>query len=125
MIRYVTIKSAPISERMWNVGDEARVLNDKIRLGGNWFPFDDRYEYEEVIKWGFNEFTITTDEVKNNDKVFASSEGTDFGVWTFFDEGGGTAPMPFWANRKACKKIIKVNGKDIDKISDSKLNDLY
>lgn len=78
----------------------------------------------EDIIWGNNIFTVSDEKVENNDKVFASSEGIDFGVWTFFDEGGGTAPMPFWANRKTCKKIIKIDGKDIKKINTNKLNDL-
>lgn len=44
IIQIVTVESAPISERMWSKGDEAVIENGQIRIGGNWFPFDERYK---------------------------------------------------------------------------------
>lgn len=46
--RKVIVKHAPISERYWNVGDEAKIENGQIRLGGAWFPFDERYSVEQL-----------------------------------------------------------------------------
>lgn len=54
-------------------------------------------------------YTLTDDKPNNNDKVLTDG----YGVWRFFDEGGGTAPLPYWANHKTCKKIIAINGKEI------------
>ena len=39
----VIVEWCPISERYWNEGDIAKIENGKIRLGGCWFDFDDRY----------------------------------------------------------------------------------
>lgn len=46
--REVIVKSAPITERYWSVGDIATIRNNQIRLGGCWFNFDDRYIVEDV-----------------------------------------------------------------------------
>lgn len=47
-MKYVTVISAPISERMWTKGEVAKLdeENAKIRVGGNWFDFDERWEIE-------------------------------------------------------------------------------
>ena len=42
--RTVIVNDAPISDRIWSKGDVATIRNGKIRLGGTWFPFDDRYD---------------------------------------------------------------------------------
>ena len=39
----VIVQYAPISERYWNMGEKALIINNKIRLGGCWFDFDKRY----------------------------------------------------------------------------------
>lgn len=65
-------------------------------------------------------FTLTDEKPQNNDKVLTENHG----VWTFFDEGGGTAPLPYWANYKTCKKIVAINGKDIKEFSKIRLDDL-
>jgi hypothetical protein len=46
--RRVRLITAPISERYWNTNDIYVVRDNKIRLGGCWFNFDERYEYVEV-----------------------------------------------------------------------------
>jgi len=48
----------------------------------------------------------------------------EHGIWTFKDEGGGSAPLPYWANKRTCKKITAINGKDITEISKSRLEGL-
>ena len=44
----ITIKYAPITERYWFVGCVGTINNDKIRVGGVWFPFDGRWEVEDA-----------------------------------------------------------------------------
>jgi len=33
----------------------------------------------------------------------------EYGVWEFRDYGRGSAPMPYWANKNTCKKLILIN----------------
>jgi len=66
-------------------------------------------------------FTTTDEDPQNGDHVITE----EYGIWVFKDEGGGTAPLPFWANKNACKKITAINGKDITEISKSRLEDLF
>jgi hypothetical protein len=42
----VIIEDSPISDRMWYKGQEATVdpKNGQIRVGGNWFAFDERWK---------------------------------------------------------------------------------
>ena len=47
--RQVIVEFAPISERMWYKGIEATINFNQIRMGGNWFDFDDRYIVKEII----------------------------------------------------------------------------
>ena len=50
-------------------------------------------------------YLVVDDTPKNGDLVT-----TNHGVWEFRDETGtGSAPMPYWANRKTCKKIAPFN----------------
>lgn len=44
----VIIEFAPISERYWQPGDEATINNNKIRLGGCWFNFDNRFKIRSI-----------------------------------------------------------------------------
>lgn len=44
----VKIVFAPISERYWSVGDNAKISGGQIRLGGCWFDFDERYIVEQI-----------------------------------------------------------------------------
>ena len=54
-------------------------------------------------------YIISDDEPKNGDKVIA-----DNSVWDFKDETGfGSAPMPYWANKKTCKKIESTTDKKL------------
>jgi hypothetical protein len=48
-------------------------------------------------------FAIICDDLaKNGDKVFAHNQ-----IWDFLDTNGrATAPFPYWANNKACKKVL-------------------
>lgn len=45
-MKRVILIYAPISNRMWSKGDEGLIDNDKIRINGCWFDFDDRYNVE-------------------------------------------------------------------------------
>lgn len=48
-------------------------------------------------------FISLTEVPQNGDLVFADG----YGVWEFKDETGhGSAPMPYWANKNTCKKIL-------------------
>jgi len=49
-------------------------------------------------------YRITDEEPKNGDLVITEK----YGVWEFQDLGGASAPMPYWPNKNACKKIEKV-----------------
>ncbi|GIV43949.1 MAG: hypothetical protein KatS3mg035_1072 [Bacteroidia bacterium] len=47
-----------------------------------------------------------SDEIPNNMDLVI----TEYGVWVFKDETGfGSAPLPYWANKKTCKKLIKIS----------------
>lgn len=53
-----------------------------------------------------NKTYITSDETpKNGDLVLTDN----YGVWEFADFGGGSAPLPYWANKNTCKKLIPKN----------------
>lgn len=45
--KLVTIIFSPVTERYWTKGDTATLDGDKIRLGGAWFDFDDRWEIQD------------------------------------------------------------------------------
>lgn len=47
--RYVKLIYAPLSDRMWSKNQQALIDtdNNKIRIGENWFDFDDRYKVEQ------------------------------------------------------------------------------
>jgi len=48
-------------------------------------------------------YFISNETPENGDMVYTEK----YGVWEFKDETGqGSAPMPYWANKNACKKII-------------------
>jgi len=48
-------------------------------------------------------YQIVDDQPKNGDLVTTEK----YGVWEFKDlDGTGTAPLPYWANKKTCKKLI-------------------
>ena len=50
-------------------------------------------------------YQVVTDEPKNGDLVSTDK----YGVWEFKDEtGNGSAPMPYWANKKTCKKLTLI-----------------
>ena len=48
-------------------------------------------------------YTVTDEDPKNFDLVITEK----YGVWTFKDEGNGSAPLPYWANKNTCKKLVK------------------
>jgi hypothetical protein len=48
-------------------------------------------------------YTTSDEEPKSGDLVLTDN----YGVWEFRDETGfGSAPLPYWANNKTCKKLI-------------------
>jgi len=50
-------------------------------------------------------YLISDERPENYDLVLTEK----YGVWTFRDDTGfSTAPMPYWANRHACKKLILI-----------------
>ena len=50
-------------------------------------------------------YQLSSEEPANGDLVLTDN----YGVWIFKDEGGGTAPLPYWANKNTCKKMILIN----------------
>jgi len=54
-----------------------------------------------------NGYIVSDEEPKNGDMVLTD----DYGVWEFKDEGSGSAPLPYWANKNTCKKIVKLKTK--------------
>jgi hypothetical protein len=55
-------------------------------------------------------YVVSDDLPQNGDKVMTEN----YGVWEFRDETGhGTAPLPYWANNKTCKKIVASNDKSL------------
>lgn len=58
-----------------------------------------------MIEYEGKKYLISDEEPKNYDLVLTDN----YGVWVFKDETGqGSAPMPYWANKKACKKLIEI-----------------
>lgn len=51
------------------------------------------------------QYKISDETPQNGDLVLTNG----YGVWIFKDETGfGSAPMPYWANRKTCKKLTSI-----------------
>lgn len=53
-------------------------------------------------------YTTTDEEPKNGDLVLTN----DYGVWTFRNDAPTNskvcyAPMPYWANKKSCRKLVE------------------
>ena len=50
-------------------------------------------------------YLVSDKEPINGDLVLTE----EYGVWEFLDEPGfGSAPIPYWANKKTCKKLIEM-----------------
>lgn len=50
-------------------------------------------------------YKVSDEEPKNGDLVLTENQG----VWEFKDETGfGSAPIPYWANKHTCKKLILI-----------------
>ncbi len=81
--------------------------------------------YIEGVK-GYNPIIISeTEEPVNGDLVYVKGYGA---IWEFKDESGfGSAPMPYWANKNNCKKILAIpenfSDKHLKAIVDGKLID--
>jgi hypothetical protein len=58
-----------------------------------------------------DKFYVVSDDIpQNGDWVLTEN----YGVWEFKDEtGGGSAPLPYWANKKTCKKIVATTDKSL------------
>lgn len=50
-------------------------------------------------------YQVSNEEPVNGDLVLTDN----YGVWEFKDEGWGSAPLPYWANKNTCKKMILIN----------------
>ncbi len=61
--------------------------------------------YPATITHENKTFKVVDETPKNGDLVITEK----YGVWEFKDEGGGSAPIPYWANKNTCKKIIEIN----------------
>ncbi len=57
---------------------------------------------ENIYEYEGNKYLISDEIPQNGDLVLTEK----YGVWEFWDNGGGSAPMPYWANKNACKKLI-------------------
>jgi len=59
----------------------------------------------KIYIYSGKKYLISDEEPKNGDFVLTEN----YGVWIFQDlTGEGTAPMPYWANKNACKKLILI-----------------
>jgi hypothetical protein len=62
------------------------------------------------FKYKDHYYVVSDDLPQNGDRVMTEN----YGVWEFRDETGhGTAPLPYWANNKTCKKIVATNDKSL------------
>jgi len=66
-------------------------------------------KYETGFIDYFHLYITSDEEPKNGDQVITDA----FGAWEFKDEGNGSAPLPSWANKKTCKKIIATTDKSL------------
>jgi hypothetical protein len=58
---------------------------------------------EKIHKYNGKKYLISDEIPQNGDLVLTEN----YGVWIFQDlTGTGSAPMPYWANKNACKKLI-------------------
>jgi len=56
-------------------------------------------------------YTLSDERPKSFDKVLTN----DYGVWTFLQ---APCPLPYWGNPNACKKIVAVDGIEIEKLKE-------
>lgn len=57
-----------------------------------------------IIEYNDKKYKVSQETPKNGDLVLTNG----YGVWVFKDETGfGSAPLPYWANKKTCKKLIE------------------
>jgi len=62
------------------------------------------------FKYKDNYYIVSDDLPQNGDMVMTEN----YGVWEFRDETGcGSAPLPYWANNKTCKKIVATSDKSL------------
>ena len=62
------------------------------------------------FKYKDHYYIVSDDIPQNGDWVMTEN----YGVWKFRDDTGySTAPMPYWANRHACKKIVATTDKSL------------
>ena len=54
-----------------------------------------------------DEYLLTDETPKTGDLVLTDG----YGVWVFHT---GTAPIPFWCNPNSCKKILSINGEEVN-----------
>ena len=60
--------------------------------------------YPTTITHENTNFKVVDETPQNGDLVITEN----YGVWEFKDEGFGSAPLPYWANKNTCKKLIKI-----------------
>ena len=61
---------------------------------------------EKTHTYEGKKYLISDETPQNGDFVLTEN----YGVWIFQDlTGTGSAPMPYWANKNACKKLILIN----------------
>jgi hypothetical protein len=64
----------------------------------------------KLIKHGFHAYILSDEMPVNGDMVMTENHG----VWEFRDETGtGSAPLPYWANWKTCRKIVATDDKEL------------
>lgn len=62
------------------------------------------------VKYKNHLYFISEEKPKNGNMVLTEN----YGVWEFWDDTGkGSAPLPYWANNKTCKKIIASTDKTL------------
>ena len=62
------------------------------------------------FKYKDSYYIVSDNLPQNGDWVMTEN----YGVWEFRDETGqGSAPLPYWANKKTCKKIMASTNKSL------------
>lgn len=89
------------------------VLEDGVRCSPSEFwrdrmtsLFEDGWAlFQNTYIYNGKKYLVTDEEPKNGDFVLTEN----YGAWIFEDfTGTGSAPMPYWANKKTCKKLTLI-----------------
>jgi len=65
----------------------------------------DKIMYVTQVEYKGKTYKVSDETPINGDLVITE----EYGIWEFKDvTGHGSAPLPYWANKKTCKKLILI-----------------